>query len=167
LCLPYRTKRYILTAVEHEKKIAYARCYRNKTSLSAFDFLPRLQALVDGKIAALLSNNGSDAKYFEEALRRLKITYLYTRIKTPKDNSVNERFNRTVQEEFMEVDEYFEPLLTKSDLSQANQRLTEWLIFYNFERPHQSLDYLSPMEYYHYKFVDNKVLPMSPTLTTY
>jgi len=30
----------------------------------------------------------------------------------------------------METDEYFESLLTESDLIQANQRLTEWPIFY-------------------------------------
>jgi len=39
----------------------------------------------------------------------------------------------------METDEYFESLLTESNLIQANQRLTEWLIFYNFERPYQTL----------------------------
>jgi len=28
-----------------------------------------------------------------------------------------------------------------------NWRLTEWLIEYDFNRPHQSLGYLSPIEY--------------------
>jgi transposase InsO family protein/transposase-like protein len=165
LYLPYGIKRYILTAVEHKKKIAYARCYSSKSSLSAFDFLLRLMALVDGKIAAILSDNGSEfAKYFEEACKRLKIIHIFTRLKTPKDNPVNERFNRTIQEEFMEVDEYFEPLLTEADLTEANEKLTEWLIFYNFERPHQTLKYKTPIEWYNdYKL--KEVLPMSPTLT--
>ena len=39
LYLPYGIKRYILTAIEHEKKIAYARSYSSKSSLSTFDFL--------------------------------------------------------------------------------------------------------------------------------
>jgi len=166
LYLPYGIKRYILTAIEHEKKIAYAKSYRSKSSLNAFDFLMRLSMLVNGKIAAILSDNGSEfALYFEEACRRLKITHIHTRLKTPKDNAVNERFNRTIQEEFMEVDEYFEPLLTETCLVEANKRLTEWLIFYNFKRPHQSLDYMSPFEYYHYKFIEKKVSPMYPSLT--
>ncbi len=148
LYLPYGIKRYILTAIEHEKKIAYARVYKNKSSLSAFDFLLRLQALVDGKIAAILSDNGSEfAKYFDEACKR---------------------FNRTIQEEFMETDEYFEPYLTETNLVKANERLTEWLIFYNFKRPHQTLDYRSPFEYYHYKFFEKqKLSPMYPTLTVF
>jgi len=167
LYLPYGIKRYILTAIEHEKKIAYARVYKNKSSLSAFDFLLRLEALVDGKIAAILSDNGSEfAKYFDEACKRFNIIHIFSRVKTPKDNAVDERFNRTIQEEFMEVDEYFEPYLTQSNLIQANKLLTEWLVFYNFKRPHQTLDYRSPFEYYHYKFFEKqKLSPMYPTLT--
>jgi transposase InsO family protein len=80
-----------------------------------------LSTLVDGKIAAILSDNGSEfGKYFQKACHRLKIIHIFTRIKTPKDNSVNERFNRTIKEEFMETDEYFESLLTQLALIQAN-----------------------------------------------
>jgi transposase InsO family protein len=171
LYLPYGIKRYIPTAVEYEKKIAYARCYSSKSTLSSFDFLMRLSMLTDGKIAAVLSDNGSEfAKYFDEACRRLKIVHIFTRVKTPKDNSVNERFNRTIQEDFMETDKYFEPYLTESDLTEANRRLTEWLIFYNFIRPHQSLNYKTPIEWYNDYRVKlgccklKQVLPMYPTL---
>jgi putative transposase len=84
-------------------------------------------------------------------------------VKTPKDNAINERFNRTLEEEFMEESEYFEPALTFTDLRQANRLLTEWLIFYNFERPHQTLKYKTPIEWYNnYKL--KEVLPMYPTL---
>ena len=154
--LPYGVKRYILTAVEHEKKIAYARCYSNKSSLSAFDFLLRLNLLVDGKISAILSDDGSEfSKYFKKACGRLKIIHIFTRVKTPKDNSINERFNRTIQEEFIEVDEYFEPLLT------------DWLIFYNLVRPHQSLKYETPIGWYNRNYKLKGVLPMCPTSTIY
>jgi putative transposase len=167
LYLPGGMKRYIVTAVEWEKKLAYARCYKNKSSLSAFDFLMRLHMLVDGKIAVVLSDNGSEfAKYFDEACRKLKITHIYTRVKTPKDNSVDERFNRTIQEEFMETDEYFEPCLAEDDLSKANQHLTNWLIFYNFERPHQTLKYLSPIEWYNTHYQLQGVSPMYPAITS-
>jgi transposase InsO family protein len=123
----------------------------------------RLQLLVDGQISLILSDNGSEfAKYFDEACRKLKITHIYTRVKTPKDNAVDERFNRTIQEEFLQTDEYFEPSLSGDNLKEANERLTEWLIFYNFERPHQTLKYLSPMEYHHRQL---QVSPMLPSIT--
>lgn len=168
LYLPYGIKRYILTAIEQTKKIAYARSYSSKSSLSAFDFLMRLSTLVDGHIAAILSDNGSEfAKYFNEACKRLNIIHIYSRVHTPKDNPVCERFNRTLEEEFMETDEYFEPYLTETNLIKANERLTEWLIFYNFTRPHQTLDYLSPFEYYQLQVNKQKLLPMYPALTGY
>ena len=158
-------KRYILTAIEYDKKLAYARVYRNKSSLSAFDFLLRLNMLVDGKIAAVLSDNGSEfAKYFDQACRRLNIVHIYTRVKTPKDNPVDERFNRTLQEEFMQVSEYFEPALASDDLTEANNLLTEWLIFYNFERPHQTLKYKTPVEWYN-SYQLKEVSPMYPSIT--
>jgi len=69
----------------------------------------------------------------------------------------------------METDEYFESLLTESNLIQANQRLTEWLIFYNFERPYQTLKYKTPIEWYnnHWANEEKGVLPMYPTYTVY
>jgi len=97
---------------------------------------------------------------------KINIVHISTRVKTPKDNSVNERFNRTLKEEFMQVDEYFEPYLTESDLTEANKRLTEWLIFYNFIRPHQALNYKTPIEWYNESCKLKQVLPMYPTLTT-
>ncbi len=65
----------------------------------------------------------------------------------------------------METDEYFESLLTESNLIEANKRLADWLIFYNFTRPHQALDYLTPFEYYQLQVKKKILLPMYPALT--
>lgn len=163
LYLPWGIKRYILTAIDYFNKVSLARCYKSKSSLNAFDFLLRLNILVDGKIAAVLSDNGGEwAKYFESACKRLNITHIYTRYRTPKDNSVNERFNRTLQEEFMDLNEYFEEYLTEDTLIKANQELTNWLMFYNFKRPHQALNYQTPIDYTYYT---KQVSVMNPSST--
>ena len=65
----------------------------------------------------------------------------------------------------METDEYFEPYLTESNLIKANESLTNWLIFYNFKRPHQTLKYKTPIEWYNNRYQLKEVLPMYPTLT--
>ena len=131
--------------------------YKGASSFNARDFLYRLLYLVDTKIEIIQTDNGSEfAKLFEEACTKLKVPHYFSRVKTPKDNAINERFNRTLKEEFIQLGNFTpEPLL-------FNQRLTEWLIEYDFNRPHQSLDYLSPIEY-----LNNyqKVLPMSPAST--
>jgi transposase InsO family protein len=59
----------------------------------------------------------------------------------PKDNPECERFNRTLQEEFIALGNMTE------NVDLFNRKLTEWLIEYNFRRPHQALDYLTPIEF--------------------
>lgn len=74
-----------------------------------------------------------------------------------------ERFNRTLEEEFLQMGNYID------DLEIFNLLLTEWLVEYNFNRPHRSLDYLTPEEYY-YKYwvsklnVENRVERRDPQL---
>lgn len=135
-------KKYILTAIDKYAKTAYARLYHSHSSLTAQDFLERLLYLVDGKIQNLQTDNGSEfLKHFEKACMMLNIPHYFSRVRTPQDNPNNERFNRTLQEEFIQLGNMTD------DADLFNKRLTEWLIEYNFHRPHQSLDYLSPVEF--------------------
>lgn len=71
--------------------------------------------------------------------------------------AVNERFNRTLQDEFISFGNM------TADTAVFNHRLTEWLVEYNFRRPHQALGYLPPMNF---TFKYHKVLPMYPSSTT-
>jgi transposase InsO family protein len=150
-------KRYILTALDVYSKIGFARMYKSKQSSSASDFLNRVYYLLNGKIENLLTDNGSEfEKDFRDAAEQLKIERYYNRPKTPQDNSCDERFNRTLQEEFIELGD-FDP-----NPDSFNHLLTEWLIEYNLFRPHQSLGYKSPIDF-HNQY--HKVLPMCPSST--
>jgi transposase InsO family protein len=135
-------KRYMLTAVDHVTKLGYARMYRNKSSRSAADFLYRLCYLVNQPIENLQTDNGSEFAWeFEMATAKLGIQRYFSRVKTPQDNPEIERFNQTLEYEWL-----YDSNLSL-DPEELNPRLTEWLIEYNFNRPHQSLGYLSPIEY--------------------
>ena len=150
-------KRYVLTAIDVHSKIAFARMYKTKISKNAADFLKRIHYLLEGKVKNIQTDNGSEfARYFELGCRQLNLTRYYSRPKTPQDNSFDERFNRTLKEEFIQLGN-----LTY-DCDIFNRKLTEWLIEYNFRRPHQSLGYLPPINF-HYKY--HKVLPMYPSST--
>jgi len=150
-------KRYIVTAIDKWTKVAYARMYTTHSSYNTRDFLYRLHYLLDGKIENVQTDNGSEfKKYFGQGLRKLKIPQYHSRVKTPKDNPVCERFNRTLQEEFINLG-------NMTDNCQLfNQKLTEWLIHYNFQRPHQTLDYMPPINF---SFKYHKVSPMYPSST--
>jgi transposase InsO family protein len=149
-------KRYILTAIDHHGKVAYARMYTTKSSRSAKDFLYRLHYLIDADILNVQTDNGSEFfAEFEEALRQLSILHWFSRPRTPKDNSVVEKFNQTLQREWLNNGNF------TPNINEFNKELTEWLIEYNFIRPHQTLDYQTPFEYLEYILgKQQKLLPM-------
>lgn len=151
--------RFLLTALDEVSKLAFARLYTTHSSKNARDFLERLVYLTENRVVNLHHDNGSEfKKEFEGACENLNIPQWYSRPRTPSDNASLERFNRTIQEEFVEMSE-IDPLFTED----FNKALTDWLIHYNYQRPHQALAYLSPLEY-----LDNyyqKVLPMYSSST--
>lgn len=152
--------RYLLTAIDEVSKLACARLYTTHSYRNAADFLKRLEYLTENQVVNIHTDNGSEfAKEFQETCTKRHIKQWYSRPRTPKDNPVLERFNRTIQEEFV--------ALTEADLADTtlfNKLLLDWLIDYNAYRPHQTLDYLTPLQYLE-KYNHNNVLPMSPSLT--
>jgi transposase InsO family protein len=153
------TKRYILTAIDNTSKIAFAHMYTTHSSRAAADFLCRLYLLTNGKIENIQTDNGSEFHAeFDEACRKLTIPHYWSRVKTPKDNAANERFNRTLQDEFIAMGHM------TIDPDAFNRELTEWIIEYNFKRPHQALGYSTPINFA-YKRSPSLVLPMSPSST--
>ena len=149
-------KRYILTAVDHHGKLAYARMYKSKSSKNAKDFLYRLHYLIDADIPNIQTDNGSEFyAEFEEALKELSTLHWFSRNRTPQDNAEVERFNQTLQTEWLNDGNF------TLEINEFNRNLTKWLVEYNFERPHESLDYLTPFEYLEDTLTLNeKVLPM-------
>jgi len=150
----YGQRRVIFTALEDTTKIAFARVYKTNSSNFSKDFLLRLVCLVDGKVNYIHSDNGAEFEgSFSEACRDLALSQIYSRPHTPKDNPALERFNWTVQDEWLSLSE-----VGLDDLREANEDLTHWLIEYNNLRPHQTLDYQTPLEYAQDNYF--KVLPM-------
>jgi len=154
--------RYLLTAIDEVSKLAYARAYTTHSSKQAADFLKRLDYLTEGNMVNLHHDNGSEfMKDFIKACKELSLPQWYSRVRTPTDNPVLERFNRTIQEEFVEMID-----IGLEDTKEFNLRLTDWLIEYNNVRPHEALDYMTPLEYIDQRLKD-QLLPMSSSCTRY
>ena len=150
-------KRFIFTAIDYYSKIGFAHAYSTKSSKNARDFLLRLRYLYQSKIENAQTDNGSEfLGYFERELQRKEMQRYFSRVKTPKDNPFNERFNGTLNKEYLEINPF------NYDLKEFNRDLTEWLIEYNFRRPHQALGYQTPAQF-HFKY--HKVLPMYTSST--
>lgn len=153
----YGQRRVIFTAIEDRTKLGFARVYQGSTSRKATDFLQKLVYLSSGEIQIVHSDNGYEfAGEFQKACLELGIRQVYSRVRQPRDNPSLERFNRTLQEEWLALSE-----VGLDEIEEANLDLTTWLIEYNSHRPHQALDYMTPLAY----AFKQQVLPMSPAST--
>jgi transposase InsO family protein len=136
-------KRYVFTVIDTVSKIAFARMYTTKSSKNAADFLNRFMYLLDYEVWNAGHDNGSEFhKHFQTQIEAYKLGDWWSRVHTPTDNPINERFNRTLQDEFIAFGH------RTHDTTRFNRELTDWLVEYTFVRPHQSLGYLTPWQYY-------------------
>lgn len=157
----YGQRRVIFTALDDKTKLAFARVYTTASSRNGADFLKRLKYLSDNKLAVIHSDNGSEfAKDFAATCQELHVRQVFSRPHTPKDNPCLEKFNHTLQREWLDFSE-----VGLDAITDANYDLTNWLVKYNSVRPHQALDYKTPLQYAYDNFP--QVLTMSPAHSGY
>lgn len=137
-------KRYILTGIHTENKFAFAGAYLNHSSKPAVDFIQKYQIVSPLPLTHIQTDNGSEfGLHFESACADSDITHFHTYPRSPKMNAVVERFNRTLDEGFIQPNR----ALLRDDIQAFNDKLADWLIWYNTERPHHSLGQISPVRY--------------------
>jgi putative transposase len=79
----------------------------------------------------------------DKTIAKAGIVHFFTYPRCPKQNGVVERFNRTLQEDCVEKNR---ELLEGEDPKAFNNELIDYLLFYNTERPHDSLEGQEPMK---------------------
>jgi transposase InsO family protein len=150
-------RRYLITCTDLHSHFAWAWATRSHASAAAAQFFRLIQAVFPFAIEAVLTDNGSEfQRHFAQTLATLLFTHWHTYPKTPKMNAHCERFNRTIQEEFVD---YHYDLLFLDQPTDFNLELLRWLSWYNLERPHHSLPVpvpgrktprlLSPVQFLH------------------
>lgn len=136
-------KIYLLSAIDLKSDFSFAYGYSSLSSKSGLDFFQKLESIAPFKIKAVQTDNGLEfEKYFRDYLEKKGILHFWNYPKHPQLNAKIERFNRTLQEEFID---YNQNLFY--DLERFNQKLMDWLIFYNTKRPHYSLGNIPPLKY--------------------
>ena len=137
-------KRYIVTALDREKKFAFAYAYKNHSSDAATDFMKKFKSVAPVSLTHVQTDNGSEfAKHFEVYLEKNNIVHFHTYPRCPKQNSEIERFNRTLSDAFIKQNRQ----LLAYDIDAFNDALMNWLLWYNTRRPHWSLGLISPLRY--------------------
>jgi putative transposase len=95
-----------------------------------------------GKPKGIRTDNGSEftSTIFQDWLGDNEIEWVKIQKGKPQQNAIIERFNRTYREDVLDANVFF-------SLEHVNQLTDPWLHDYNNERPHQSLNFLTPNEY--------------------
>lgn len=139
-------RRYVITFEDIYTRFGFAWATASHASLAAKEFFDLCQKAFPYSFNFLyvLTDNGSEfKKHFSEELKKQHLIHYHTYPRMPKMNSHLERFNRTIQEEF--IDYHTSKLL---DVADFNRKLMDWLIWYNTERVHYAFDnLLSPMQF--------------------
>ena len=153
-------RRYIITFEDIYTRFSFAWSTASHASKAAKEFFEMCRKLFPFSFTFVLTDNGSEfKKHFNEALQKLHLTHYHTYPKQPKMNAHCERFNRTIQDEF--VDYHLNDLYTAEVF---NEKLVEWLEWYNCDRVHYAFkNKLSPIQFM--LSLDPRILPMECKMT--
>ena len=137
-------RRYVITFEDIYTRFSFAWATTSHASLAAKEFFEYCRKVFPFPFALVLTDNGSEfAKHFSKELKKLHLTHYHTYPRTPKMNSHLERFNRTIQDEFVD---YHMGDLIETDI--FNRKLIDWLVWYDTERPHYAFkNKLSPVQF--------------------
>ena len=137
---------YVINAIDYISGKATSAVLANKSSLSTANFLRELNTRLGFKVKAIQTDNGSEyAAKFHQAAERLGIKHCFNYVKKPIYNGKVERFNRTIQEATFQNEDFLFDLVM--DKAKANHTIELYLDFYNNERPHMSLRFMTPAEF--------------------
>jgi transposase InsO family protein len=136
-------KWYLYQAIDVKGKSALSLTYKTLNSQNSVDFFKKLVYVLPYKIKVVQTDNGKEfLKDFRAYLERQGVKHLFIYPHSPRINGVVERFNRTLNEDF------FEPNLHLiHDQKAYNQKLAEYMIYYNCQRQHESLNNMTPIDY--------------------
>ena len=137
-------KYYFYCAVDVRGKFAFVLPYKHLNSHNTVDFFKKVEYVFPFPITTVQTDNGLEfLGDFEDYLKRASIPHIFIYPRCCKINGVVERFNRTIQENFIDnnLDIIHNPKLFTG-------KLIDYLIFYNTERVHDAHDNTkSPVDY--------------------
>lgn len=145
---------YLFGIIDSSTKLAWAEVIDDIKSLTVmFATLKSLNIIADQyqvKFKELLTDNGPEfgtknskqkmGNPFERLLMELDIKHRYTRPYRPQTNGKIERFWKTIEEDLLEE-------TTFDSIEELKDELIQYLVYYNWERPHSSLNGLTPVKF--------------------
>lgn len=137
-------RRYVVTFKDMHSRFALGAALPSKHASHTTKLWHIAKACYPFKPKRVLTDNGSEfkAELTKTVLDDGAVRWL-TYPNCPKMNAHAERFNRTIQDEFID----FNKDLLFDDIHAFNDKLLDYLIWFNEERPHYALGLKSPMQF--------------------
>jgi Integrase core domain len=160
-------KIYFICGIDTTSRISHSERYETLNSKATTDFLDKFKVKLatytrqDPKtinIKFIQTDNGQENhKHFTAKLEQERITQWWNYPRSPKMNAFIEKYNHTVQAECLEYNLY---LLIQGNYTEFDRLHQEWNTWYNSLRPHTSLQYLSPVQYFNQQLQPTQMLQM-------
>lgn len=143
IMLPGGRKLYQFTAIDVLTKLRVLRVYPSQSSRNGAKFLKECIASFPFHTGAVQTDNGAPfLKEFEKLCKELNMPHYFIYPGCPKQNTYVERSHGSDEEEFYQLGN------TYQDKNLMGAKLQEWQNIWNNVRPHQALDYLTPVQYF-------------------
>lgn len=127
---------YVYTLLDVASRWAHAWAVPAINVRRSLGFVRAARGVADFSLVMLQSDHGSEfSQHFSE---RVGLGHRHSRVRRPNDNGHVERFNRTIQQECLQR----EP----ATLTAYRRALPDYLRYYNTERMHMGIDFLTPAE---------------------
>ena len=140
-----KKKFYQYTAIDDCTRIRVLKIYDSHNQATAIKFIDEVLKRLPFRVYSIQTDNGAEFQSkFRWHLENLDINHIYIKPRTPRLNGKVERSHKIDNQEFYQLLPSNDESL--SDMSIYNQKLREWEDYYNFQRPHGSLDGQTPYE---------------------
>lgn len=129
---------YVYTLIDLASRWAYAKVSMRINTYRSLQFVKEAQIAAGFNFKMIQSDNGPEfSTWFTEHLGKLDISHRHSRVRKSNDNAHIERFNRTLQEECLNK--------VSQNLKSFKKAISEYLPYYNGERLHLGINYLTPL----------------------
>lgn len=143
--IPGTAKRlYQFTAIDDCTRIRVLKIYDRCNQKTAIEFINEVIKRLPFRILVVQTDNGAEFQSnFHWHLQDLDIQHVYIKPRTPRLNGKVERSHRIDDQEFYQL---LDKNGVRDNIHLFNKKLREWEDYYNFHRPHGSLDGQTPYE---------------------
>lgn len=136
---PDGSRIYVYTIVDLYSRWAYAEAVERIGADPSVQFVRRASALAPFRFEMVQSDHGSEfSTWFTHMLWSMNTLHRHSRVRQKNDQAHIERFNRTIQEECLD--------LTTHTIPKFQKALAAYLPYYNNERLHMGINYQTPFE---------------------